>query len=167
MNLLLILTPLMGAIAYYALRQLSTEKSGKEKKLKAVQAFNRLVLQNRLSIDRCEMIGDRILALDERNKTLLFVDYNGKINHTYVIPLRLVVKASVREEKNVNGNIEKIVLELKGEEDTLVYRLNFFDHACDAVPDLLPLSRKALHWKSRIDMHRRPGKFSLEQEYML
>lgn len=156
-----------GGMAGCSIRHLVVAKRRKKRHEALACAYQRLVLQHRVAVDHYEISGNRVFAFDRKNKKFLIVDHNGPKGQELCIPLLLVADTRVLEEKNENGFIEKILLQLKHKWSDVIYQVCFFDQACDDRIDLPGAARRAVIWKNRIDMHKYPGTISWGQEFVL
>lgn len=167
MNVLLILAIPIGCAVLYTARHLAKDIRQKRRRLKLADTYHRFVLQNRFIVDHSEVIGNRLMALDRKNKKLIVIDYNGKESKELCIPLLSVSATRIVEEKNEQGLIERIMLELKLKISHVVYSICFFDHAHDPIGGLRHMARKAQHWKNRVDVNKYPGSVNVGTEYVL
>ena len=69
--------------------------------------------------------------------------------------------------KDEAENTKNIWLELRNKRNNKFMRFCFYDRDFDPIIELPSLSRKAIHWKTRVDIYKRSGNFSLEAEYVL
>lgn len=163
----IILSVLLWGMAYYGLRLMTFEEHQKNKQKRLANAYQRLLLQHRIVVDHYEIIGNRVLAFDRKNKKLIAVDHNGPTKQEHCISLLSVSTTSIVEEKNKNGYVERIFLHIKHKRSDASYRLCFFDQAYDNIVDLPCSARCAVMWKNRIDVHKYSGTVPLGQEYVL
>lgn len=118
--------------------------------------FNRLVLQNGLVIEYSEIIGGLLIALDRKNKKLLVIEQSKNNGQQHCVPLTRLSAALVVRETGKSGSIQKIFLVLKQKRSGKTIRICFFNEAYSNAAELLRLSRRALHWKSRVDLYKHP-----------
>jgi hypothetical protein len=71
----------------YGIRQIINERRRKKKQRELKVTYNRIVLQNKLSIEHSEIIGNRAIGLDRKNKKLLVIDHNNTSRKEMCIPL--------------------------------------------------------------------------------
>jgi hypothetical protein len=126
-----------------------------------------MILQNKLTLEHSEVIGHRAIGLDRKNKKLLVIDHNDTSRQEICIPLITIAATKIIEEKNSEGRTQKLSLELKHKRSEVSYAICFFDEGCDGLTDYPSFSRRAFHWKNRIDIHKYPGSIKLEQEFVL
>ncbi len=167
MKMILILSLIVLLPVSLGVRHILKQKRKRRKGLNLASAYDRVVLQNKLSIEHSEVIGDRILALDKRHKKLAVVDHTGSEKGEACIDLVTVCRTELAEERQSDERIRKIHLELYGKKENLLYRICFFDIASDPIIDLPAHAKRAMHWKNRIDIHKRLGYVSLEQEFIV
>jgi type II secretory pathway pseudopilin PulG len=167
MKISLIILILVMALILYGARQMKKEKRRKNKKLNLAGAFNTAITHYRLLIDHSETIGDRIVGLDKRNKKLLVVDHSENNKQEECIDLRTVSGTAIIEVRDEHGSIRKIYLQLNGRKNNALFKVCFFDDAVDPIVDLPGFAKRSMHWKNRVDIHKRHGYASLDQEYLL
>lgn len=151
----------------FAVRRIVRDKKRRAKQLELSKAFNRLVFENKLSIEHSDVFAGCLLALDRKNKKLLFIDHRKTLRTEVCVSLASIAGAALVEQKDEAGAVDKIYLELKTKTQENFFRLCFFDKAYDKLVDLPSLYRSARHWKSRIEVNKNPGEISLEMEYLL
>jgi hypothetical protein len=167
MIILTILLVLLGIPAFYGIRQLIKERQRKKKQITLATAYERLLLQNKLIPWRYEIMSDSVIALDRKNKKLVVVDSRKATMRQYCIPLRTIGETRIVKERNTNGDIQKIELQLMQKRGGMVYSICFFDAAHDRVTELPHLAKQAIVWHTHVNLHKRPGIMPIEQEYVL
>ena len=158
---------LVGPVAYYGIRHLRNERQRKNRQVALANAYQNLVVQYRLLVDHYEIIGNRVLAFDRKNKTLLAIDHSRDLKQETCIPLLSIAETRIVEERNREGHVEQIFLQLKHRWSDLLYRICFFDHSCDDNVELPASARRASVWKNKIDNHKYPGPILSGQEFVL
>lgn len=161
--LLLLLAPLLFA----GFRFLRKEKQQTKKQKALALAYYHLVVQSRIAVEQRDILGNRVFAIDKRNKKLVVVDHNEPGKQEVCIPLLSVGEARIIEEKKENGKLRKLFLELRHKKTNLVHRICFYDERHDQVTDLPHHCQKIQHWKTRVDLHKNPGSLSLGGEFVL
>ena len=153
-----------------ALLVLKFMKDQKKKKTwhSLAQAYERLLWEGKLSVEQSEILGKKVIALDRRNKKLLVIDHGGAKPLEQCLSLRDVAATRIVEKRDPEqGCVQQIFLELRSERSGEIIRVCFYDENHDSLAELKRLTRKALQWKTRIDVHRSSGNFSREMEYVL
>lgn len=168
MKPIIVITLLMLSLpAFYGIRQVIRNMRGKKIQLALAIAYDQMILNNKLAIEHSEVLGNRALGLDRKNKKLLMIDHNGTDRQEICIPLNTISTTRIIEEKNSKGIVQKVLLELKHKRTDACYCLCFFDKSSDPITDYSFFSRRALQWRNRIDVHKYPGAVKLEQELVL
>lgn len=167
MLIILLLVLFLGPAVYYGLRHWQKEGQRKKRHQALARAYEQLVLKSRVAIEHTEIIGNRVLALDKRNKKLVVIDHNEPGKQELCIPLTAIGETMILEEKNKEENTERIFLTLKQRRCNTLHKICFFDYRHDPLLDFPHLSRRALHWKTRVDIHRSSGSTALPQEFVL
>ncbi|MEI6948067.1 hypothetical protein V9K67_12790 [Paraflavisolibacter sp. H34] len=166
MYLYLFLAVLIGLPALYGMLQVVRQGRKKSRQLRLAGAFDALVRQHKLSVECLDILEGRIIALDRKNKKLLLIDHTGKHRQECCISLFHVREVRIVEDQDpVHRCTHTLSVELACRRADTRYRFYFYRDGRDAVTELPSLSRKALHWHSRISLHRSPGIISLEQEF--
>ena len=159
---------ILGILAYYLARILRKKKLEEKKQLELGHAYHRLVKHERISVNHSELLNGKVIALDRKNKKLLFIDHNHADKQEECIPLLGIESSRIIEVKaGPDFYTRKIFLELKHRWNNKVSFFCFYDDAYDSITDLPTLARTAKFWKHRIDLHKYPGSVSLELEYVL
>ncbi len=164
MILIIAVLIVFALVAFYGTRYRVKKKN---KQMLLALAYEEMVFKNRLMIEHAEVLGNRVIALDRKQKKFLMIDGNGPKKEPICIPLWRVMQTEIVEEQNSEGNIQKVFLLLKCKTHDIRYKLCFYDEAHDDLTDLPCFSKKALHWKNRVDINRFPGVVDLEQEYRI
>jgi hypothetical protein len=82
----------------------------------------------------------RYIGLDRRNKKLIPIDHYGDEKQEQCICLRGVAEGKIIHVKDEDQNIKSV---------------------------LPALSRKTIHWKAKVDIHKRRRNITFEAEYIL
>ena len=154
------------ALACYIIGINTRKQQARLKKWALVKNYEKLIFQYQAVIDHCELIGERIIALDRNNKKIFVVDHTGNKKESQCIPLRLINSVTIKEETGKGGIIAKLFLVLENKH-CMVYNICFFDRRHESAEKLPIQWRSALQWTNRIHMYKRKGKPDLEQEFML
>ncbi len=167
MSLIYLIILILGLPTLYGIVVIIKEKLIKNKKLRLTRVYNRLILENKLSVEHLDILENKVIALDRVNKKLLFIDHTEQNKQELCIPLLQIASCRIIKEKDANGiYIKRLSLELKNKKNKKIYKFCFYDASKDPISDLPTLSRQALHWKHRVNIHSNPGNVSLEQEYV-
>jgi hypothetical protein len=158
---------LLGGIVYYGIRHMTFERGQKKKQEELADAYRCLLLRHRVAVAHDEFIGNRVLAFDRKNKKLIVVDHNEAAKQELCISLLSVSETKIVEEKNKDGFVERIFLQIKHKRSDARYRICFFDQLYDGIADLPGSARRAVMWKHRLDVHKYPGPVFWGQEYVL
>jgi hypothetical protein len=168
MKLFLAALFIFGIPGYYLVRILRKEKITKKKQQELGLAFDRLVKQERFSIERSELLNGKLIALDRKNKKLILIDHNQPEKQEECVSLLQVESCRFIEVKHgPDACINNIFIELKYKRNDKVSRFCFYDDSYDLVTELPSLARRTKFWKHRIDLHKYPGNVGLQLEYVL
>lgn len=167
MKMLLLIAFITLVPIFLGARQVLKERRQKRNRLNLAKTYDRLLLEHKLSIEYSEVMGDRILALDKRNKKLLFIDHSEDNVHEVCIDLQRIASSEIVEERGKDERIKKVYLILYNKTGNQFHRLCFFNEKSDLIIDLPAYAKRSMHWKNRIDVHKRLGSASLEQEFIL
>ncbi|MFL5788424.1 MAG: hypothetical protein ACJ748_10265, partial [Flavisolibacter sp.] len=64
-------------------------------------------------------------------------------------------------------NIKEVQLELGNKRNKKTVRFCFYHKELDDHIKLTSLSRKAIHWKTKVDIHKHRGNLNFEADYIL
>ncbi|MBB1284361.1 hypothetical protein HRH25_08260 [Flavisolibacter sp. BT320] len=156
-----------GIASIYGVRYLLARQRKQKRQLNLTGAYKRLLARKGLSVSHAETIGNRRIALDNKSGKLVFLDHSCRVHKSHVIPLRSITATRVKKEKNKDGHIERVVLEVESAKRKTDSTLCFFDHAHDALSELTLLAKKAQHWKNRIDGFNYSYNVGPEAEYVI
>jgi hypothetical protein len=143
------------------------EKRHKRKQLGIAEAYDRLVRQFKLATDYSEFLCYRYIGLDRKNRKLVLIDHCGEEKQEQCICLYEVGESRIIHAKDEDQNTKSILLELRNKRNNKTVRFCFYNRAHDPLVELPSLSRKAIHWKTRVDIHKHRGNVSIEAEYVL
>jgi hypothetical protein len=156
-------------LMFFSIGIKSIVKRGRNKKrqLAIATTYDRFVRDFNLAFEYSEFINDRFIGLDKRNGKLLLIDHYKTEKQELCIPLWEIGETKIIHGKDLTHGIKTVVLELAskcGHEPT---QFCFFNKELDPVIELPALSRKAINWKTRLDIHKRPDRVNVEAEYVL
>lgn len=143
------------------------EKRRKRKQLQIAAAYECLVRKCKLAIECSEFLCNRYIGLDRRNKKLVLIDHCGYEKQEQCISLHEIGESRIVHLNEESQNIQFIVLELINKRSNKPVRFCFFNKDYDSAIELPSLKRKAVHWKTKVDIHKQSGKVGLEAEYVL
>lgn len=126
------------------------------------RACRRLVAESRLAIEYSEYIGYRFIGMDRRNRKLVLVDHSGEHKQELCIPLVQIGDSKVITETDDSSKLKAVFLELKNKWNNKILRFPFYDSAEDSEWLLPTLSKKAIYWKTTVDIHKRIGGVGVE-----
>lgn len=153
MNIVIVALCLLAVMVLFIVKRIKKEQRSKKRKSALAIAYNRLVLQHKLSIEYHEQIGSSIIAIDHRNKKLLVIAHNEGSKQEACVSLPSVSFVAIDKEKNTEGGIQKVVLQLKQKSNDALIQFCFFDAGIDAEKHLPARIRKALYWEYRLDAY--------------
>lgn len=141
----------VAAVLYYVFSRRKGRAAHPEAEL--IESFEEMVRHRNLKIDHSVVIGNRILGFDRKSNIFVIVDYNDNQPHQTVVSLNDVISVKMKKEKNTSGNIQKLFLEFKRDENDRE-RICFYDHRFDKIIHLPAAVRRVLRLKHRIDINR-------------
>lgn len=118
----LIITILIGIPLFYAMRSNSINKA------KTKEIMNKFSQNNRFQFEKTETQNKKVLAIDEKNKGFLLIDFNSKEKEVVnFIDLNTVesCKLNITTEGNSN-TIEKIDFEFLHKKDRKIESIPFY-----------------------------------------
>lgn len=143
------------------------EKRRKEKQLRIAEAYERIVRQCKLAVEYSEFLCNRYIGLDRRNKKLVLIDHCGNEKQEQCISLHEIGESKIIHLSDESKNIRCISLELIHKRNNKPVRFCFFHKDYDAAIELPSLKRKAIQWKTKVDIHKHRGIAGPEAEYVL
>ena len=155
------------AVSAVAVTALIKQRRRKNKQLNMAKAYDQLVKECKLAIEHSEFLCYRYIGLDRKNKKLLLIDHSNNDKQELCIPLLDIGDSKIIYTKDESQGIKTVLLELRNKRTNKPVRFRFFDKEHDAAIELPTLSRKAIHWKTKVDIHKHPGNVSIEAEYVL
>ena len=168
MNLYLVTTAVLALPIGMLTYSLMKEQKKKKVWLALAQAYERLLWEEKLSVEQSEIVGNKVIALDRRSKKLLLLDYSGAQPLERCFSLREIAATRIVEKRDaLQACVQRILLELNNGRTGELLQFCFYDENHDPLTDLKRLTRKAVQWKTRIDVHRSSGNVSREMDYVL
>jgi hypothetical protein len=143
------------------------ERRYKQRQLNIARAYDQLVQRFKLAIDYSEFLRNRYIGIDRRNRKLILIDHCGNKNKEQCIPLYRIGESKIIHIKDELQNTKTILLQLRYKHTDNLIWFCFYNKDYDQLVELPSLSKKALHWKTKIDIHKRRGNISREAEYVL
>jgi hypothetical protein len=161
------ITILIIGFSAIGIKALIKEQKHKRKQLSIAEAYERFVRQFKLAVDYSEFLSYRYIGLDRKNRKLILIDHSGNEKQEQCICLYEVGESRIIHARDEDQNIKSVLLELRNKRDNKPVRFCFYDKDYDPVVELPSLSRKAIHWKTKVDVHKHRGSVSFEAEYVL
>lgn len=156
MNLMMVIGVALTVLLLYAIKEGWKLQRRKKKQMALAKAYDRLVREHKLSIEQAEMMGRKVIALDRKNKKLLLIDYSeGSQQEACVFLPAIDSIKTLKVGGEAGGCIQKIMLELKYKTLDKPESFCFYDEAFNNATELTSLSRRAMHWRDRIESCRR------------
>lgn len=143
------------------------EQKHKRKQLGIAEAYDGFVKQFKLAVDYSEFLCYRYIGLDRKNRKLILIDHSGDEKQEQCICLHEVGESKIIHAKDEDQNIKSVLLELRNKRNNKPVRFCFYSKEHDPLVELPSLSRKAVHWKTKVDIHKHRGSVSFEAEYVL
>jgi hypothetical protein len=142
-------------------------KKHKQKQLRIAETYDRIAREFKLAIEYSEFLSYRYIGLDRKNRKLILIDHCRNEKQEECISLYEIGESKIIQVKDEYQNIKSIFLELKNRRNNNSIKFNFYNRDHDLEVELPSLFRKALQWKSKVDVHRHRGNIYLEAEYVL
>jgi hypothetical protein len=158
---------LISLLSITVIKKIAKERRHKRKHSGIAKAYDRLTREFKLAVEYSEFINYRYIGLDRRNKKLLIIDHCGDQKEELCVPLSEIGDSKIIRETDESQFIKTILLEFRNKRNNQPFRFCFYNRNVDRPGELPSLSRKAIHWKTKVDIHKRPGSVSLEGEYVL
>lgn len=153
---------------YVLMRLLLRERQRKKQQRELATAYDRLVKKHKLFVEHTDLLSDKIIGIDKRKKMLLLIDHSAGTKQEFCIPLQDIAATKIVEKKGEQKEgIKAVLLELKHTRNNIRTRFCFFDEKQNDLSELKSLSRRAIHWKNRVDLHKHPGSVNHELEFVL
>ncbi len=153
--------------SFVTIKAVVKERRYKKKQLTIAKAYDRIIRECKLAVEYSEFLCYRYIGLDRRNKKLVLIDHSGDEKQELCIPLPEIEDSRILHIKDETQKIKAVVLELRNKRNNKAIRFCFYDKEHDPEIEMLTLSRKAIHWKTKVDIYKHPGSVSLEAEYVL
>jgi hypothetical protein len=154
-------------LSVLGIRSIIKERKHRKRQLAIANTYDRLVKESKLAIEHAEFLSYRYIGLDKRNRKLLLIDHCNREKQELCIPLVEIGESKIIHVKDATQGIKTILLELRNRRSNKPVQFCFFDKDHDPVIELPTLARKAINWKTKVDIHKRPGNVSREAEYVL
>lgn len=166
------ITYIIGMLLFLTLcaigaRTFIKQRKHKKKQLAIASAYDRIIRESRLAIESSEFLCYRYIGLDKRNRKLLLIDHCNEERQEWCLPLSEIEESKIIYVKDELQGIKNILLELWNKRNNKPVQFCFFNKEYDSLIELPSLSRKAIHWKTRVDIHKNPRSRRLESEYVL
>lgn len=163
----LIVSILTALLAVVGIKAFLREKKHKRKQLRVADACDRLIRQFKLAIEYSEFLCCRYIGLDRKNKKLILIDHCGGEIQEHCVSLNEIGESRIIFRRDELHNTKMILLELWSKRNDKRIHFCFYNRDFDPVVELPFLSRKAVHWKTKVDIHKHSGSVSFEAEYVL
>ncbi|HTM94006.1 MAG TPA: hypothetical protein VL095_16405 [Flavisolibacter sp.] len=158
---------LIVAFSAIGIRALIKERIHKRKQLRMAEAYDLFVRQFKLAVDYSEFLCYRYIGLDRKNKKLILIDHSGYEKQEQCVCLYEVGESKIIHTKDEDQSIKSVLLELRNKRNNKPVQFCFYNKDYDPLVELPSLSRKAIHWKTKVDIHKHRGNVSFEAEYVL
>lgn len=139
-------------------------KHKKQTEQEQASFFSTTAKEMQLKIYKTEKMKDRMLGWDEEINNLLFVDFKNTPKETLHVKImelascQLLIQAANGSEdvKSNSTDITSISLELHYKNNTSSKQLlTFYAYGRDSLFDLVPLRKKAEHWRDILNVSRK------------
>lgn len=157
----------ISILSTIVIRKIVKERRHKNKYSGIAKAYDRLTREFKLAVEYSEFINYRYIGLDRRNKKLIIINHCSDQKEELCFPLSEIGDSKIIRETDQSQYIKTILLEFRNKRNNQPVRFCFYNRKVDPLVKLPSLSKKAIHWKTKVDIHKRPGSVSLEGEYVL
>jgi len=157
----------IAALLSIGIKAMIKERKHKRKQLGLARVYDRLTKEHKLAVDYSEFLNYRYIGLDRKNKKLLLIDHRSDEPQESCIALAEIGESKIVHTKDEQQCTKTIWLELRNKRNNKPVRFCFFNREHDPVFELPSLSRKAINWKTKVDIHKHPGNVRREAEYVL
>jgi len=158
---------LISLLSIMVIKTMVKQRRHKKKHSDIAKAYDRLTREFKLAVEYSDFINYRYIGLDRRNKKLIIINHCGDQKEELCVPLSEIGDSKIIRETDESQYIKTILLEFRNKRNNQPVRFCFYNRKVDPVLELPSLSRKAIHWKTKVDIHKHPGSVSLEAEYVL
>lgn len=125
---------------------------------KVLATFNEAAVDFNLSISKMELLGSRIIGLDENNNKMLFIAATKKKYDGYLVDLDEIKTCTVKKEYEmsaavyikrigVEAFVNRIVLQLDYKNGAQPLHLPFYDKTRDPIYEMKQRAEKAENWR--------------------
>lgn len=158
---------LISILSIIIIRKIVKERRHKRRHSGIAEAYDRLTKEFKLAVEYSEFINYRYIGLDRRNKKLIIIDHCGNQKEELCVPLSEIGDSKIIRETDESQYIKTILLEFRNKRNNQPVRFCFYNRKVDPLVKLPSLSRKAIHWKTKVDIHKHPDCVSLKAKYVL
>ena len=163
----LIISLLLIEFSAIGIKGFIKERRYKQKQLRIAKTYERLVQQFKLAVEYSEFLCHRYIGLDRKNRKLILIDHSGDEKQEQCISLYEIGESKIIHAKDESQNTKTILLELRNKRSNKPVWFCFYNKDYDPVVELPSLSKKAIHWKTRVDIHKHRGSVNFGTEYVL
>lgn len=144
------------------------EKRKKQIKKDLKKTIRQSAKENKLQVVAVHFFHSKAIALDRKNKKLVFVNHHKEVVDQVCIDLEtLVFCRIVRIEDESSKHVEKVFIEVKNKGLDEVSKLVFYDRFFDNIRAKATLIREAEYWRNKINLHKKSMNFNYAFEYVL
>lgn len=144
------------------------EKRKKQVKKGLKKTIDQLAKGNKLQVVEIHFFHRKAIAIDRKNKKLVFVNHHkGFVDQICIDLETLVFCRIVKIEDESSKRVEKVFIEVKNKGINEVSKLVFYDRSFDNIRAKETLIREAEYWRNKINLHRKSMNFNYAFEYVL
>lgn len=153
-NIMVTILLLLLALALWAALVGIYHKVRRRKRhLALARAFEKHLLQHKLSIEETDIFGDKAIGLDKKNKRLLLIDHSRRHKEEYCICLQqLHICRVLKISDPASQSVSKIVMEFL-DRNNKTEAFTFYDRMYHKRHEKPLLIRRAEYWKERINRY--------------
>jgi hypothetical protein len=160
---------IMAALAVaLIIRMLYKKRKENKKQRDLAGAYDRLVRENKLSIEETHVSNNRVIGLDRKNKKLLLIDHTAYIKQEQCVSLDQLDSCEITREKDEAKKCTiRFFLELNYKRNKGKLKFIFFDESEDNIIEKPSLMKRAEYWKRKINLYMKRDKIRTTFEYVI
>jgi uncharacterized protein YpmB len=162
------LVMLAAIVAAIIIRMLYKKSKENKKQKDLAKTYDRLVRENKLSIEETHVSNNRLIGLDRKNKKLLLIDHNTNIKQEQCVALDHLDSCEIiREKDEAKKCTIRFFLELKYKRSNGKLKFIFFDESEDKIVEKPSLTKRAEYWRRKINLYMKRDKINRTFEYVI
>ena len=165
LTLVLAAAPLPVLIAAHRLLRANRRR---QTRLQLARAYDRNIRMHKLSIEAIDILEDKAIGLDRKNRKVLLVAIAPETKLERCIPLQEVTACNVKQTRNQNtSRVVAVTLDISCIGSNSSVQFNFYEAGKNRPAQLPHLLAKAEYWKRCLEPAQYRGRHNYELEYVL